>query len=80
MAARAYIGGGDPVARWGATGPFFSRDLIANLNKKKFTLKACRPMGGRPGDIFEIFQNGHIFLKFYFLKNIKMKKPHEIVR
>ena len=47
-----------------ATGPFFSRDLIANLKKKKFTLKACRPMGGRPGYIFEIFQNGHIFLKF----------------
>ena len=62
-----------PVTRWegdrplspvgGATGPFFSRDLIANL-KKKITLKACRPMGGRPGGIFEIFQNGHIFLKF----------------
>ena len=74
MAARAYIGGGDPVAPpptgdrplspvGGATGPFFSRDLIANL-KKKITLKACRPMGGRPGGIFEIFQNGHIFLKF----------------
>ena len=45
MAARAYIGGGDP-------------------------------MGGRPGDIFEIFQNGHIFLKFLFFKNIKKKKPH----
>jgi len=32
-------------------------------------------MGGRPGDIFEIFHNGHIFLKFLFLKNIKKKKP-----
>ena len=53
---------------------FSSRDLIANL-KKKITLKACRPMGGRPGGIFEIFQNGHIFLKFLFLKNIKKKKP-----
>ena len=42
---------------------FFARDLIANL-KKKITLRAFRPMGGRPGDIFEIFQNGHIFLKF----------------
>ena len=31
-------------------------------------------MGGRPGGIFEIFQNGHIFLKFLFLKNIKKKK------
>ena len=31
-------------------------------------------MGGRQEDIFEIFQNGHIFLKFLFLKNIKKKK------
>ena len=62
-----------PVARGGATGPFFSRDLVANL-KKKITLRACRPMGGRPGDIFEIFQNGNIFLKFLFFKNIKKKK------
>ena len=53
---------------------FFARDLVANL-KKKITLRACRPMGGRPGDIFEIFQNGHIFLKFLFFKNIKKKKP-----
>ena len=32
-------------------------------------------MGGRPGDIFKIVQNGNIFLKFLFLKNIKKKKP-----
>ena len=57
----------------GRQGFFFSRDLVANL-KKKFTLKACRPMGGRPGGIFEIFQNGHIFLIFLFFKNIKKKK------
>jgi len=30
---------------------------------------------GATGGIFEIFQNGHIFLKFLFLKNIKKKKP-----
>ena len=42
---------------------FFSRDFVANLKKKNYTL-ACRPMGERPGYIFEIFQNGHIFLKF----------------
>ena len=55
-----------PVARWGgdkAPPFFFSRDFVANL-KKKITLWACRPMGGRPGYIFEIFQNGRIFLKF----------------
>ena len=31
-------------------------------------------MGGQPGDIFEIIQNGHIFLKFLFFLNIKKKK------
>ena len=31
-------------------------------------------MGGRPGGIFEIIQNGHIFLKFLFFLNIKKKK------
>ena len=42
----------------GATGPFFfSRDFVANLKKKKLHF-------GRPGYIFKIFQNGHIFLKF----------------
>ena len=34
-------------------------------------------MGGRPGDIFKIFQNGHIFLKFLFFKKIKKKKLQE---
>ena len=46
-----------------------------DLNVKKITHWACRPMGGRPGYIFEIFENGHIFLKFYFFLNIKKKKP-----
>ena len=31
-------------------------------------------MGGRPGYIFEIFQNGHIFLKFYFFFKYKKEK------
>ena len=55
-----------PAARWGgATGPlFFSRDFVVNL-KKKLHLSPVAPIG-RPGYIFEIFQNGHIFLKFYF--------------
>ena len=49
----------------GATGPFFPRHLIANLKKKNYIL-GLSPYGrvGRPGYIFEIFQNGHIFLKF----------------
>ena len=80
MAARTYIGGRDPVAPPnGRQAPFFfARDLVANL-KKKITLRVCRPMKGRQGDIFEIFQNGHIFLKFLFLKNIKKKKRRGVV-
>ena len=67
---RPWGGRQGPVARWGwggATGPlfFFCRDFVANL-KKKNTFEPCRPPIGRPGYIFEIFQNGHIFLKFYF--------------
>ena len=74
MAARAYIGQRGPCRPPnGRHALFFARDFVANL-KKKITLRACRPMGGRPGDIFEIFQNGHIFLKFLFFKNIKKKK------
>ena len=52
----------DPVARGGGGDRpplFFSRDFVANLKKKKITFSI-----GRPGYIFEIFQNGHIFLKF----------------
>ena len=30
---------------------------------------------GATGGIFEIFQNGHIFLNFLFFLNIKKKKP-----
>ena len=50
----------------GATGPplFFLQGLRCKFEEKKITLWACRPMGGRPGYIFEIFENGHIFLKF----------------
>ena len=38
---------------------------------KKITHWACRPMGGRPGYIFKIFQNGHIFLNFFKYKKEK---------
>ena len=64
-----------PVARWAGDKPpfFFSRDLVANLKKKNYTL-GLSPYGGRPGGIFEILQNGHIFLKFLFFLNIKKKK------
>ena len=46
--------------------PFFLQVLRCKFEEKKITLWACRPMGGRPGGIFEIIQNGHIFLKFLF--------------
>ena len=48
MAARAYIGGGDPVAPgvgdrplspvgWATCPFFFDRDLVTNLKKKNYT-------------------------------------------
>ena len=55
---------------------FYARDLVANL-KKKITLRAYRPMGAT-GGYFEIFQNGYIFLKFLFFKNIKKKKALDV--
>ena len=65
-----------PVARWVGYMPlFFCHGPRCEFEEKKITLRACRPMRGRPDDIFEIFQNGHIFLKFLFFKNIKKKKP-----
>ena len=71
-----------PVARWGGDRPpfifFLARDLVTNL-KKKITFRAYRPPIGRPGYIFEIFRNGHIFLKFWFCLNIKKKKAPQTV-
>ena len=80
------MGGGlSPVGRGDRTPSLhtpLARDLFAN--SKKITLRFCRPLlgrqdpcrpwGGRPGAIFEIFQNGHIFLKFLFFLNIKKRK------
>ena len=55
-----------PVARWGATGPplFFLQELRCKFEEKKLHLSPIAPLIGRPGYIFEIFQNRHIFLKF----------------
>ena len=36
------------------------------------------PLGRATGDIFENFQNGHIFLKFLFFLNIKKKKTRRL--
>ena len=69
----------DPVARWGgATGPLppHTPGQGSLCKFKKNTLRSCRPLlgrqdpcrpwGRRPGAIFEIFKNGHIFLNFLF--------------
>ena len=89
MAARTYIGGRDPVAppngRQAPVAPgmgdsffngrqvfFFARGLVANLKKKKHLGPVALWRATR--DIFDIFQNGHIFLKFLFFKNIKKEK------
>jgi len=87
MAARAYIGQSGPcrpppngrqapVALVGATGPFFCQGPRCEFEEKKLHLGPVA-LCGRPGDIFEIFQNGHIFLKFLFFKNIKKKKARQ---
>ena len=53
-----------PVARWGAAGPlFFCQGPRCKFEEKKLQLGPVAPIG-RPDGIFEIFQNGHIFLKF----------------
>ena len=69
--ARPTSAAGGPVAPPRATGglPFFSPGTSLQIWRKKITLWACRPMGERPGYIFEIL----LFL------NIKKKKPQERV-
>jgi hypothetical protein len=62
-----------PVARWGATGPLFFQRPRCKFEEKKLHLGPVA-LWEATGGIFEIFQNGHIFLKFLFLKNIKKKK------
>ena len=68
------VGGRQSPLGW-ATGPcrplrgrqapvFFCQEPRCKFEEKKIALRACRPPIGRPGGSFEIFQNGHIFLKF----------------
>ena len=44
-----------------ATGPFFFQGPHCEFEKKKFTLKACRPMGGRPGVFLKYFKTDIYF-------------------
>ena len=84
MAARAYIGQRGPcrpppngrqapVGRGGRQASFFCQGPRCEFEEKKLHLGPVA-LWGRPEDIFEIFQNRHIFLKFLFFKNIKKKK------
>ena len=88
MEARSYIGWETPCRPLGGGGdrtPSLhtppARDLFANSKKNYIKVLSsvawatgpCRPWGGRPGAIFKIFQNGHIFLKFLFFKYKKEK-------
>ena len=56
----APVGGAPPVARGGVAVAPPARDLFVNW-KKKITNRSCRLLGGRPGYIFEIFRDEHIF-------------------
>ena len=60
-------GGGDstlsPVA--GATGPLFFQGSCCKFEEKNYT-KDLSLYGRATGGIFEIIQNGYIFLKFLF--------------
>ena len=60
-----------PCRPLGATCPFFSQGSRCEFEEKKLHL-APVALWGATGGIFEIFQNGHIFLNF-FKKNIKKK-------
>ena len=52
-----------------ATGPFFFQGPHCEFEQKKLHLRPVA-LWEATGGIFEIFQNGHIFLKFLFFKNI----------
>ena len=67
-----YIGGMDPVARWGATGPLFLPGTSLQI-WKKITLKACRPMGATGGYFWNISKRTYIFEIFIFKKYKKEK-------
>ena len=54
-----------PVARLGGDRPFFFQGPHCEFEEKKLHLRPVA-LWGATGGIFEIFQNEHIFLKFYF--------------
>ena len=60
-AGRPWAGRQAPVARWGATGPFFSQGPHCEFEEKKITLKACRPMGGDRGVFLKYFKTDIYF-------------------
>ena len=72
--------------RGGATGPPSTGPLFFVFQRPRCKFKEKKihlgpvALWGATGGIFEIFQNGHIFLNFLFLKNIKKKKASELGR
>jgi len=50
----------------GATGPPFFQGPRCKFEEEKNFTKGLSPYGRATGGIFEIIQNGHIFLKFLF--------------
>ena len=63
-----------PIGVGGDRPLFFGQGPRCKFEEKKLHLGSVAPHTAT-GGIFEIFQNGHIFLKFLFFKNIKKKKP-----
>ena len=66
-----YIGGRDPVARWGGDMPpfiFFRPWTSLQIWRKKITTKACRPMGGDRGYFWNFSKQTHIFEILIFFK------------
>ena len=67
--------GGDrpPCRPLGGDRAFFFQRPHCEFEEKKLHLRSVALWGATVG-IFEIFQNGYIFFKFLFFKNIKKKK------
>ena len=78
MGQNAYIGGKTRSPRGGATGPPAPArpppGTYLQIGRKKITNRSCRPLGGRPGYIFEIFRNGHIFFEILIFFKYKKEK------
>ena len=71
----AYGGGGAPVACWGGDRPplFFSRDFVANLERKKLHFGSVALWEGDRGIFLKYFKTDIYFWSFDFFKYKKEK-------